>query len=142
MYDLQQKVAHFRQGDKSLSFYYFTLKGMWQEIDYYKSYCPKCSEDVVKYHKEVEESRVFDFLVGLNFEYDGIYIQILGKDPFPSLSEVYSYVQEEEDRRHAMLNPTSLSSIEKSTLFSSNQRGGRGGSHRYTGGGRGSFRDG
>lgn len=34
----------------------------------------------------------FDFLAGLNSEYDGIRIQILGNDPFPSLSEVYSYV--------------------------------------------------
>lgn len=62
MYDLHQKVSHFRQGDKSLSSYYSTLNEMWQEIDYYKTYRPKCSEDVVEYHKEVEKSRVFDFL--------------------------------------------------------------------------------
>lgn len=85
---------------------------------------------------------MFDFLAGFNAEYDSICIQILGKDPFPSLNEVYSYVQEEEDRRHDMLNPTSLSSIEKSALLSSNQWGGRGGSHGCSSAGRGSFRDG
>lgn len=93
MYDLRQ-VAHFRQGDKSLSSYYSTLKRMRQEIDYYKNYHPKCSE-YVEYHKEVEESKVFDFLTSLNYGYNGIRILILGKDPFPSLSEVYSNVQEE-----------------------------------------------
>lgn len=41
---------------------------------------------------------------------------------------MYSYVQEEEDHRHAILNPTTLSSIEKSVILSSNQRDGRGGS--------------
>lgn len=41
-----------------------------------------------------------------------------------------------------MLNPTSLSSIEKSVLLSSNQRGGHGSSHGRSGGGRSSFRDG
>lgn len=87
MYDLRQKVAHFRQSYKSLFSYYFSLKGMWQEIDYFKNYRYKCSKDV-EYHKEVEESRVLDVLAGLNSEYDGFRIQILGKDPFLSLSEV------------------------------------------------------
>lgn len=142
MYDLRQKVSLFRQGDKSLSSYYSTLKGMWQEIDYYKTYRLKCFVDVVEYHKEFEENRVFDFLAGLNSEYYGIRIQILGNDPFPSLSEVYSYVQEEEDCQHAMFSPPPPSSIEKSVFISSTQHGGRRGSRDRGGGGRGSFQDG
>lgn len=98
--------------------------------------------DVVEYHKEVEESRVFDFLARLNSEYDGIRIQILGKNHFLSLSEVYSYMQEDDGHQHAMLSSPPPSSIEKSAFISSTQRGDRGGSHGRGGGGRGSFQDG
>lgn len=68
-------------------------------------------------------------MAGLNSEYDSIRIQILSKDPLSSLNEVYSYVQEEEDHRHAMLSPPLPPSTEKSVFISSVQRGGRGGSH-------------
>ena len=47
---------------------------------------------------------MYDFLVGLNIEYDQIWIQVLGKEPFPSLRQTYGYVQQNESRRNAMLN--------------------------------------
>ena len=52
----------------------------------------------------MEKHRVYDFLAGLNAEYDQIRIQFLGKDPFPSLRQTYGYVQQKESRRSAMLN--------------------------------------
>lgn len=47
------------------------------------------------------------------------------KDHLPSLSEVYSYVQEEEDCHHAMLSLTPPLSTEKSVFIFSAWRGGR-----------------
>lgn len=72
MYELRQKVSQTRQGERSLSFYYSRLKGLWQKIDFYKGYRSKCSGDMVGYNKEVEENRIFDFLAELNLECDSI----------------------------------------------------------------------
>lgn len=59
----------------------------------------------------VENEHVFYFLAGLNTEYDQIWVQVLGKTPFPSLYEAYSYVQQEESHRAVMLYNLSLEKI-------------------------------
>jgi hypothetical protein len=51
----------------------------------------------------VEKDRLYDFLAGLDVEYDPIRVQVLGRVPFPSLGEAYACVQEEEIRRCAMV---------------------------------------
>lgn len=43
------------------------------------------------------------FLAGLNLDYDPIRIQILERDPFPTLRQAYSYMQREECQRSTML---------------------------------------
>lgn len=60
-------------------------------------------------------------------------------DHLPSLSEVYSYVQEEEDCHHAMLSLAPPLSTEKSVFIFSAWRGGRRASCGQWGGGRGGF---
>ena len=37
----------------------------------------------------IERMRIFKFLFGLNFEFDLIRVQILGKEKLPSLLEVF-----------------------------------------------------
>lgn len=48
------------------------------------------------------------WLVSMLSKYDQIRIQVLGKDPFASLRQAQSYVQQEESRRNAMLQSTLL----------------------------------
>ncbi|RDY05896.1 hypothetical protein CR513_10224, partial [Mucuna pruriens] len=43
-----------------------------------------------------EKGRIFKFLHGLNFEYDPIRVQILGKEKLPSLFEIFFIVRSEE----------------------------------------------
>ncbi|KAK6932088.1 Retrotransposon Copia-like, N-terminal [Dillenia turbinata] len=81
-----------------------------------KAVCPK---DVIKFQKLVEKERIYDFLAGLNMEYDQIWVQVLGKDPLPSLRQTYSYVQQEESRRSAMIHTVS---VEKAGLVSKTTR--------------------
>ncbi|RDX74872.1 hypothetical protein CR513_45305, partial [Mucuna pruriens] len=57
-----------------------------------------CKADSVAYTGLVERGRIFKFLHGLNFEYDPIRVQILGKEKLPSLSE------SEETQRSVMLD--------------------------------------
>ena len=59
--------------------------------------------------QERERDRVFEFLAGLNVELDQVRIQILGKDPLPSLNETFALVRGEERRRSVMLENVSAS---------------------------------
>ena len=52
-------------------------------------------------------TRVFDFLVGLKLEFDEVRGRLLGKEPIPCLSDVFSYVNTEEDRRSIMIGTIS-----------------------------------
>lgn len=76
---------------------------MWQKLDYYRDFQASCTDDATKFHKLIEKEHVYDFLVGLNDVFNQIRIQVLRRDPFPSLRQKYSYVQQEESRRSAML---------------------------------------
>ncbi|GAV67333.1 hypothetical protein CFOL_v3_10839, partial [Cephalotus follicularis] len=50
-----------------------------------------------------EKERVYEFLAGLNPEFDQIRVQVLGRVSFPTLQEAYNMVQNEETRRCSML---------------------------------------
>ncbi|RDX67909.1 hypothetical protein CR513_53160, partial [Mucuna pruriens] len=58
----------------------------------------------IAYTGLVERGRIFKFLHGLNFEYDSIRVQILGKEKLPSLFKVFFIVRSEETRRSVMLD--------------------------------------
>jgi len=49
----------------------------------------KYNEDAVIQKRFVEKERTYDFLVGLNMEFDAMRVQILNKD-LPSLNETIS----------------------------------------------------
>jgi len=67
----------------------------------------------------IEEERIYEFLGRLNSEYDPVPVQIFGKEPLPSLQEVFSYIQNEESRRSTMLHSNSHS---QSALVRATQR--------------------
>ena len=51
----------------------------------------------------MERERVFEFLAGLNVEFDQVRVQVLEKDTLPSVNEVFSLIRAEEGRRIVML---------------------------------------
>ncbi|RDY10217.1 hypothetical protein CR513_05302, partial [Mucuna pruriens] len=63
-YNIESKIFNTRQGTLSIIEYYGALNGLWIELD-----------------------QIFKFLHGLNFEYNPIRVQILGKEKLPSLFE-------------------------------------------------------
>lgn len=60
------------------------------------NYHPSCVRGTGVYKKHVEEIQIFEFLASLNWEYEQVQVQILGKEPLPFLSDAYSYIQREE----------------------------------------------
>lgn len=55
---LSQEIAHHRQGKRSLS-YYYSLRGMWEELSHYQPISSHCAEDAAVQRKEIEERRIF-----------------------------------------------------------------------------------
>lgn len=54
---------------------------------------------MVKFQKLIKKEEVYGFLVRLNNEYGLIWIQVLSKDPFPSIKQAYSFVQCEKKEK-------------------------------------------
>jgi hypothetical protein len=80
---------------------------LWQELDHYQNLQPECAADAIKIKMMIEEERIYEFLGGLNSEYDLVRIHIFEKEPLSYLQEVFSYIQNEESHRSTMLHPSS-----------------------------------
>jgi len=65
--------------------------------------------------KFVEKERTYNFLAGLNMEFDAVRVQVLGKEDLSPLNKVISIIRAEKGRRGLMLDD---SPIERSTLVS------------------------
>ncbi|XP_043697057.1 uncharacterized protein LOC122647814 [Telopea speciosissima] len=108
VYELRKKIHETTQMDLSTSKYYALLRSLWQQLDHYTDYQPTNPTDIAAYRKHVDKIRVYDFLAGLNMEYDQIRVQVLSRIAFPTLEQSYALVHTEESRRTAMLHtPTS-----------------------------------
>ena len=74
----------------------------------------------------VENSRIFKFLAGLNVEFDEVRGRIIGRQPRPSIGDVFSEVRREESRRNVMLSKKGAAEpIESSALAAANTNIGR-----------------
>lgn len=104
VYEIKTKIHSTKRGILSVTDYYNKMKNLWIEVGYYQNFKMKCSEDAAMMLKFVEGERVYEFLTGFNIEYDQVRVQIFGKDPLPTLSEVFSTVRSEEGRRGIMLD--------------------------------------
>lgn len=123
VYEIKVKAASIKQGSRSVTEYASLLQNLWQELDYYRVFQMKCNEDAAILKSFIEKERVYDFLAGLNNEYDQVRIQILGKETMPALEETISLIRAEESRRNVMLEsqPEDGSAL---VIYSESQRKG------------------
>lgn len=78
---------------------------MWEELEHYTTFqpiFPLVLRASTAYKKHVEEIQSFEFLVGLNQEYEKVWVNILRNDHLPSLNEVLFHVHREERRQGVM----------------------------------------
>ena len=104
IFDIQMKISSTRQGSLAVIEYYNKMNGYWLELNHYQDIRMKCSEDAATLTAIFERDKVVEFFAGLNFEFDQVRVQVLGREKLPSLNEVFSIVCSEEFRRIAMLN--------------------------------------
>ncbi|KAJ0103610.1 hypothetical protein Patl1_05363 [Pistacia atlantica] len=103
IYEIKTKISGIKQGDRSVTEYANLLKNLWQEMDHYRCIEMKCSDDAAALKNFIEKDRIYDFLTGLNVEFDQVRVQVLGKEDLPSLNETISIINAEESRRGVML---------------------------------------
>lgn len=64
---------------------------MWKKLDHNETYKLVCQKDAMAYKEKMERIRIFEFLVGLNADFELVWVNILSRDHLPSLLEVYTF---------------------------------------------------
>ena len=108
VYEIKIKAGATKQGSKTVTEYANLLLNLWQELDHYRCIETKCASDAAILKDYIEKDRVYDFLAGLNVEFDQVRVQILGKEEVQSLNETISLIRAEESRRGVMLEPQTV----------------------------------
>ena len=117
IFELTLKLGEIRQGEDNVTKYFNSLKRIWQDLDLFNTYEWKYAEDGLHHKKTMEDNRIFKFLVVLNVEFDEVRGRIIGRQPLPSIGEVFSEVRRKESRRNVMLGKKGPGvAIEGSTL--------------------------
>jgi hypothetical protein len=107
IYELMGQIHGRIKGDWYVVINFHKLYGLLRELDHYQNLQMKCVADAIKIRKMIEEEPIYEFLAGLNSEYDPVFVQILGKDPLSSLREVFLHVQNVESRHSTSLHSSS-----------------------------------
>ncbi|XP_010247565.1 PREDICTED: uncharacterized protein LOC104590549 [Nelumbo nucifera] len=102
-YELKCEVKNLKQRERPVSVYFATLKSLWHEIDHLETIEWESQKDAATYIKLIETNRVFEFLAGLNSDFDITRQQLLTRESV-ILSQTYSLVHSEESRRKVMLS--------------------------------------
>ena len=103
-YELRQQIAATRQGGTSVSTYYTKLRSLWDEAQAVQPIpncsCAGCSCGLSKkFVEHQEKERLYEFLMGLDPEFNVIKTQILATKPIPTLGMAYHLVAEDERQR-------------------------------------------
>ncbi|KAL2961384.1 hypothetical protein AAZX31_17G087500 [Glycine max] len=104
-----------RQDGRPISTYYADLRAIWQELDNRKPITFSQPDVMQARQKEIDEERVYIFLVGLYDLYDGVPSDILCTEPFPNPENAFAVVRSEEQRRNTMLHSQMTPSVAMAT---------------------------
>lgn len=107
IYELKVAIHNTKQQDLFVTACHNTLKVLSQELDLHQLFIMVLTEDVATLAEIMQRYQVFEFLAGLKPELDEVRSKVLGKEPIPCLSAVYSYVHAEESKRSVMMGPIS-----------------------------------
>ncbi|GJS73701.1 pyridoxal 5'-phosphate synthase-like subunit PDX1.2 [Tanacetum coccineum] len=104
IYQLQRELSNVSQGNLTIAAYFNKHKRCWDELHNLNGIpvcsCGKmqeCSCNLVDKFLEIEgRSKLIQFLMKLNDEYESVRNQILAMDPLPTVNKAYYIVQHRE----------------------------------------------
>jgi hypothetical protein len=114
IYQIQKAISAMSQEDQSVSSYFTSLKGLWDELLIYRPLpvylCGKCSCGVLKILTEYHHQEyILQFLMGLNESFSHVKCQILLMDPLPPINKVFSLVVQHERQKEISGSLSSMS---------------------------------
>nr|GEV91432.1 retrovirus-related Pol polyprotein from transposon TNT 1-94 [Tanacetum cinerariifolium] len=100
-YELKKKIIATRQEGSSVSTYYTRLRSLWDESQSNFSFpccsCNKCTYELgKKITAHLEKKKLYEFLMGLDSDFNVIRTQILATKPVSTLGTAYHMVAEDE----------------------------------------------
>lgn len=116
LFEIESRLHELKQDDESVTHYFSTLDTFCQQIDLYETYALKCPDDGKIYRAIIEKKRHFQFLLGLNNQFDKVCGRILASKPLPTLCKAFFKTRHEESWGKLMLGPSPL--LEGSALVS------------------------
>ncbi|XP_070013440.1 uncharacterized protein [Nicotiana sylvestris] len=109
LYHLRKELSSLVQGTSDIAGYFTKLKRLWDELDSLicdvKCVCVCVCSGKQKLEKSLEDERLIQFLMGLNYVYGQARGNILMMNPLPSLDLAYSLVLQDESQREIYMNP-------------------------------------
>ncbi|KAF6164319.1 hypothetical protein GIB67_029202 [Kingdonia uniflora] len=124
IFQLSNEIWNFKQGTQNLGMYYARLRSSWEELSYYDSFIewsasapsekvpiPPMAAEI--YTKIVEKTWVFQFLAGLNPDFEYARVHLLDRTHFPTLEEAHAYCLFDQSCRSPM---TPISGIPSETF--------------------------
>ena len=104
LFHAQKAVSCISQGDQDIANFFNQARKAWDEVSAVGSTprctCSKCECEVNKKLENYDqEKKIIQFLMGLNESYTAVRGNILMMNPFPSLSQIYSILVQEERKR-------------------------------------------
>lgn len=114
---VKNQLKEIRQGERDGTRYFNQLKTLWQELDQFVVIEWESPKDSACYQRLLEKDCIYDFLSGLNPEFEAARERVLGTEPLQSILEIFAYIKREECRRGAMSGLRPAATIEKSALL-------------------------
>ena len=125
-YKLARDLFHMQQNHRSLVDYYTDISSLWEELDdmsvlpAINNITPEITEFMRVLDTHKQESRLFQFLNGLDDEYSSQRSQILMMSPLPNVENACSIIQQEESQRDTLKVPIQ-SSVEIAAMYGKTQ---------------------
>nr|GEZ28282.1 Gag-pre-integrase domain, Gag-polypeptide of LTR copia-type [Tanacetum cinerariifolium] len=103
-YELKKKITATRQEGSNVLTYYTRLRSLWDESHSIFSFpCCSCNKCTCELGKKItvhlEKQKLYEFLMGLDSDFNVIRTHILAIKPVPTLGTAYHMVAEDERQR-------------------------------------------
>ncbi|CAO2827967.1 unnamed protein product [Amaranthus hypochondriacus] len=119
IFDLMIKANKIQQGTDPIEVYYSKLTMIWKEIDRRQPNPMLCPEDKTIYNRLNQQTRLYQFLAGLDESLEKDRRDLLNTDPSPTIEIAYAAIRRELSRRGIMrLEKPSSDIIEPSGIGS------------------------
>ncbi|XP_075101950.1 uncharacterized protein LOC142177367 [Nicotiana tabacum] len=103
---LQRELSSTFQGSSDIATYFTKMRSLWDELN--SAYVgPSCSCGALP--KFIKDQHLFQFLSGLNESYSTAKSSIIMMLPYPSISKVYSLLQQDESQKETHPVPPGFS---------------------------------